>query len=295
MGHLRAAFILLAFFCTVILVLPFQAVALALRLPAARKIPQFYYGLLRRIIGIKVEVHGTMITEGPILLAANHVSYLDMPILGGLGRVAFIAKDEVGRWPFFGLVARLARTIFVDRKHRHRALHDRNQIQQRLKEGDCLVLFPEGTSSDGNGVLPFRSALLSVAELDLSRHEAVKGRPYRVRVQPVSIAYTRSNGVPMGRAGRAAYAWYGDMDFLPHLWRALAEGPLDVVVEFHPPVTVEQLGDRKKLTQYCERTVREGVVRALAGLPEPPAAPVSGAPAPATEETGASEMPLPSA
>jgi lyso-ornithine lipid O-acyltransferase len=266
MGYLRAAFILSVFFVTtLVIVIPFQSVALALRLPISRSFPHHYFKFLCRVLGIRIETHGTPVTEGPLLIAANHTSYLDIPILGALGPFAFIAKTEVKAWPFFGLCADLSRTIFVDRKNRGRALIDRDKIQARLRAGDSLVLFPEGTSSDGNGILSFKSALMSVADLNLSADEARRGRPFRCRVQPVSITYTRLNGVPMGRIKRPLFAWYGDMDLMPHLWSALAAGPVDVTVEFHAPVTAEQMGDRKVLTQHCERVVREGVVRALSG------------------------------
>jgi 1-acyl-sn-glycerol-3-phosphate acyltransferase len=271
MGHLRAAFILSVFFlATLLIVVPVQAVLRLLRLPAALTFPHHYFKFLCRLLGIRIETHGTMVSEGPLLIAANHTSYFDIPVLGALGPVAFIAKTEVKRWPFFGLCADLSRTIFVDRNNRARALFDRNQIQARLRQGDRLVLFPEGTSSDGNGILPFKSALLSVAELDLTDDERRKGQPLHCRVQPVSITYTRLNGLPMGRTRRPQFAWYGDMDLMPHLWAALAAGPIDVAVEFHPAVTAEQLGNRKALAQYCEDVVRAGVVKALAGRQSAP-------------------------
>jgi 1-acyl-sn-glycerol-3-phosphate acyltransferase len=160
-------------------------------------------------------------------------------------------------------------------------MHDRNQIQDRLRAGDALVLFPERTSTDGNNVAPFKSSLLSVAGIHLSDREAEIRRPYRVRVQPVSLAYTRLNGMPMGRRNRPLFAWYGDMDLVTHLWQALVAGPIDVTVHLHPPVTVEQLGNRKALTRHCEAMVRAGVIHAIAGksgLPAPVFAP-PGAPA----------------
>jgi 1-acyl-sn-glycerol-3-phosphate acyltransferase len=266
MSQIRAAMLLCAFFfATLFVVVPVQGTFRLLRLRAAHVFPYHYFKWLCRVLGIRIETHGTMVSEGPLLLAANHTSYFDIPVLGALGPVAFIAKTEVQRWPFFGLCADLNRTIFVDRNNRARAIDDRNQIQTRLRQGDRLVLFPEGTSSDGNGILPFKSSLLSVAELDLTDDEKRKGRPFRCRVQPVSVTYTRLNGLPMGRIKRPLFAWYGDMDLMPHLWSALAAGPIDVVVEFHPPVTAEQLGDRKALARYCEDVVRAGVVKALSG------------------------------
>ncbi|HXZ67103.1 MAG TPA: lysophospholipid acyltransferase family protein [Alphaproteobacteria bacterium] len=271
MSQIRAATLLSAFFlATLVIAIPVQALLRLLRLRASHTFPYLYFKWLCRVLGIRIETHGTMVSEGPLLIAANHTSYFDIPVLGALGPVAFIAKTEVKRWPFFGLCADLNRTIFVDRNNRARAIYDRNQIQARLRQGDRLVLFPEGTSSDGNGILPFKSALLSVAELDLTDDERRKGRPFRCRVQPVSITYTRLNGLPMGRIKRPLFAWYGDMDLMPHLWGALAAGPFDVVVEFHPPVTAEQLGDRKALARYCEDVVRAGVIKALSGRQSAP-------------------------
>jgi 1-acyl-sn-glycerol-3-phosphate acyltransferase len=263
MGQFRAAIILFVFFTTAIFVaIPVQWLLLTLRLPAARTFPHGYYKFLVSMMGIRIEQIGAPDAEGPLLIAANHTSYFDIPVFGSLLPVSFIAKSEVRKWPVFGLCAELDRTIFVDRNSRSRAVTDRDQIQARLRQGDRLVLFPEGTSGDGNSILPFKSSLLSVAELDTGGA--------RCRVQPVSIAYTRLNGLPMGRIKRPLFAWYGDMDLMPHLWAALAAGPVDVAVEFHPAVTVAELGDRKALASHCEEKVREGVVAALTGRRDVP-------------------------
>src|SRR6202012_2697315 len=137
----------------------------------------------------------------------------------------------------------------------------RDDIRDRLQAGDTLVLFPEGTSSDGNGVLPFKRALLGAAEARIdSRH---------VTVQPVSTAYTGIHGIPMGRENRALYAWYGDMELVPHLWEALLTGPIEVLVEFHPPMDVDEVGGRKALGAGCEAIIRRGQARALAGVHGP--------------------------
>ncbi len=204
LGRVRAVAILTMFLISVAIFIPTQALLLLVRAPWARAWPHRYMQFLTGLLGIKINVHGEMVRGGPVLIAANHVSYLDILVLSALGEIAFIAKTQVGGWPIFGQGARVMRTIFVDRDRRQRAMHDRNQIQDRLRAGDALVLFPEGTSTDGNGVAPFKSSLLSVAEIDLSDREAKMGRPYRARVQPVSLAYTRLNGLPMGRRNRPA-------------------------------------------------------------------------------------------
>jgi 1-acyl-sn-glycerol-3-phosphate acyltransferase len=283
MGAMRAGAILTVFLLVTPVFILTQGLSLAARLPWARAYPHHFMRFLCALLGINIEACGEMVRDGPVLIAANHVSYLDILVLSALGEVAFIAKTQVGSWPLFGQGARVMRTIFVDRDRRQRAMHDRDQIQDRLRAGDALVLFPEGTSTDGNNVAPFKSSLLSVAEIDLSDREAEIGRPYRVRVQPASVAYTRLNGMPMGRRNRPLFAWYGDMELFPHLWQALVAGPIDVTVHFHAPVTVEQLGDRKALTRHCEAVVRAGVIHALSGKSGLPAPIFGGAGAAAPE------------
>ncbi len=167
-------------------------------------------------------------------------------------------------WPFFGTLARLQETVFVDRERRTKAAATANEIHDRIGGGDTLVLFPEGTSSDGNRVLPFKSALMAVAQMAVGTGEDAKP----VHVQPVTITYTKLCGMPMGRQFRPYFAWYGDMDLGPHLWEAFGLGPFEVVVEFHDPVTLDAQGNRKKLAAYCEAQVSAGMKRALAGHPE---------------------------
>src|SRR5690606_36949826 len=144
----------------------------------------------------------------------------------------------IAGWPFFGWLAKLQRTVFVERRAARTAVH-RDELSERLSRGDNLVLFAEGTSSDGNRVLPFKSAFFAAAE------PLPDGR--MPLVQPVSIAYTRLGGMPLGRRMRHLYAWYGDMSLLPHLWRVLTSGRGTVEVEFHAPVTLDQFRNRKQL------------------------------------------------
>ncbi len=166
-------------------------------------------------------------------------------------------------WPFFSTLARLQQTVFVERSRRSQTGAARDQIRDRVLQGDALVLFPEGTSSDGNCVLPFKSALMGAAEAVVGTDE--EGKPVHVPVQPVSVAYVGLYGMPMGRENRPLFAWYGDMDLVPHLIEAVKTGPIDVVVEFHEPLTVDMAGGRKKLAALTEAIVREGQTRALRG------------------------------
>ena len=263
MRGLRAAILVFCFVTVTILALPIQWLAVKLRAPAARVIPMIYHRFLCRLIGIRVTTLGMPEEDRPVLIAANHTSWLDIPVLSAQARLSFVAKSEVNQWPFFGLLARLQRTVFIDRGKRSDTHRQRDEILGRLAQGDSLVLFPEGTSGDGNRVLPFNSALFSVAEAEIDDNDGRKP----VTIQPVSVAYCRLHGLPLGRQFRPFFAWYGDMSLVPHLWAAFGAGPLDVVVQFHPPVTIRSFGSRKAMARHCESLVAEGVALALAGRP----------------------------
>jgi 1-acyl-sn-glycerol-3-phosphate acyltransferase len=207
-----------------------------------------------------VTVVGAPAGARPTLYVANHTSYLDIEILGGVIEGAFVAKSEVSRWPFVGWLAKLQRTVFVDRRV-HTTHRQRDAVVDRLKERGNLILFPEGTSADGTRVLPFKSALFAAV------HGANLGFP--VTVQPVSVAYVRLDGIPIGRSYRPFLAWYGDMEMAPHLWTALGLGVVEVTVQFHDPVEVDSFPTRKALAEHCWRVVQSGMASALAGRAQP--------------------------
>jgi lyso-ornithine lipid O-acyltransferase len=215
-----------------------------------------------------------------VLFVSNHVSYADITVLGSLIVGSFIAKTEVARWPLFGWLAKLQRTVFVDRRMRSTRLQ-RDAMTERLAAGDALILFPEGTSGDGNRVLPFKSALFSAAE---TMQEVVP-----IAVQPVSIAYTRLDGMPLGRLLRPFFAWYGTAELAPHLWNMLGLGTVEVVVEFHPPTFIADCGSRKALARYCHARIAGGMAAALSGRPQPLPPPPCAAASPAASEAALSQ------
>lgn len=239
-----------------LMLLPVQVVSVALGSSLAETIPLLYHRGCRHIIGIDVVCLGKISETKPTLFVSNHISYLDITVLASLVRLSFIAKSEVATWPLFGLLAKLQRSVFVERRPA-RTAHHRDAIGARLDAGDRLVLFAEGTSSDGNRVLPFKSALFSVAE------RTTDGVP--LAIQPVSIAYVRLDGLPLGREWRAYYAWYGDMEMPAHFWKIFTLGRVTVEVRFHPPVTIQDIGNRKALSDYCHHQVAQGVTEALTG------------------------------
>ena len=242
--------------------LPLQLLALLFRLPLARRLPRFYHRMCCRIFGIKLEVFGRRSRARPTLFVGNHSSYLDISIYGALIDGSFVAKTEVGEWPFFGILAKAQRSVFVDRRISS-SREQASALRQRLEARDNLILFPEGTSNDGTSVLPFKSALFAVAEIE------VRGKP--IAVQPVSISYTRLDGVPIGRHLRPFFAWYGDMELVPHIRQLVGLGRPTVTVTFHDPVTIAAFGSRKALAEHCHAVVARSHADALAGRLQPPA------------------------
>jgi lyso-ornithine lipid O-acyltransferase len=216
---------------------------------------QFYWKVVCRLIGLHVRVIGApahATSDGrPVVFVSNHSSWLDVPVLGSRLPAAFIAKEEVGSWPVVRTLARLGRTVYVRRK-RASTVAERNEMQGRLAHGDSLILFPEGTTSDGSRVLPFRTAFLSIAEVPATK----TGLP--PIVQPVSVVYDRLAGLPMGRASRPLFAWYGDMDIGSHFWRLAQHKGLRATVLLHQPLDPLAFASRKELAATCWNIVADG-------------------------------------
>lgn len=247
--------------------MPVQAAGLALRRRWVERLPVFYHRVCCRILGFAVRTLGTPAGGVSTLYVANHVSYTDIAVLGSVLKASFIAKSEVAGWPLFGQLAKLQRSIFIDRQARSAALQ-LNAVAQRLAEGGALILFAEGTSGDGNRVLPFKTTLFAAAEMPTPAGA--------VAVQPVSVAYTRLDGIPIGRLYRPFFAWYGSMTLAPHLWTMLGLGVVEVVVEFHPATTLALCGSRKALAQYCRARIAGGMAAALTGRPQTAPLPPAG-------------------
>jgi 1-acyl-sn-glycerol-3-phosphate acyltransferase len=238
-----------------------QAFLLLFKLPMAHTFPRDYHRLCVSLLGIKIVVAGKRSKTRPTLYVANHSSYLDIPVLGAILPASFVAKAEVASWPFFGMLAKLQQTIFIDRKPKNAAEHS-DDMKSRLIRGDSLILFPEGTSSDGNRTLPFKTPLFSVASLRIPDRNGIE---HPVTIQPVSVTCISLDGMPMGRFLRPIYAWYGDMPLVPHVWQLLKLGRITVMVHFHDPVDVETFGSRKAVAEHCWRAVSDGVSDAVAG------------------------------
>lgn len=260
---------LAGFVSLVILCVP---VFLFLRLAApsvAQRMPRFFHQALCRLVGMRVRMRGalwdfTVDQTVPTLFVSNHSSYLDIPALGSVIQACFVAKSEVASWPFIGMMAKLQNTIFIERRKNRAATH-RDTLRETLEAGKNLIVFPEGTSSDGMRTLPFKSTLFSVVEKPLANGSYVK-------VQPVTILCTEIGRMPIGRAWRPYYAWYGDMTLVKHVWDVFKIGDFTIDILFHNPVTIEDFGNRKMLASYCEHAVAEGVNQCVTGRFEKPLA-----------------------
>ena len=265
MSTLRAFFLLTVFLLATLIAFFWQKFLLRFKLKQRKTFPNRFHRFLCRLFGIRITVIGRPIRDRGVLMVGNHASYLDILIISAIAHVSFVGRSDVADWPLFGAMAKLQETVFVVRSRRSGAGESRDLIRERLREGDTLVLFPEGTTTDGNRVIAFKSSLMGAVETDMGTDQT--GRRRAVPVQPFSIAYVRRHGMPLGREDRPYYAWYGDMELLPHLWEGLKAGPLDVVVEFYPPIAVDGLGGRKKIAALAEEIVRSGLRRALSGRP----------------------------
>jgi 1-acyl-sn-glycerol-3-phosphate acyltransferase len=248
--RVRLGWILLALAPAVGLGIPLQWLALRARF-GYRRLPLCFHRYVARVFRVRIRHVGAPATTRPLLIVSNHVSWLDITVLSTGLPVSFIAKSEVATWPLFGLFARLQRSVFVDRAKRSDTGQVNAEIAGRLRAGDPIVLFAEGTTSDANRVLPFRSALIGAAGAAVA---GADGAP--VHIQPLAVTYTRRHGLPVTRTERPAIAWYGDMDLLPHLADLLCAGPLDVTLSWGEPVSYAAAGDRKAVTRMAEARIR---------------------------------------
>ena len=247
---LRALLIGAFFFIITPLLISLQWLLDKLNLPGWGTIAVGYYRLLCRLLRIHIRVVGEPVHNRAVLFVSNHVSWADILVIGSIAPVAFVAKREVASWPLVGVTAKLQRTVFVDRARRRQTGQAIGEIVQRLASGTSVVLFAEGTSSDGNRVLPFRSALVGAVE----EAGAQAGRD--IVIQPMSIGYTCLHGIPMGRQHRPLVAWYGDLDFMPHIKAFITRGAVDAVVSYGDPVAADAAADRKAMTKSLESAVR---------------------------------------
>lgn len=259
-GLIRITIMAIIIAVVTVLLLPFQIFASRAKRFWHKSLPMFWQGLMCKMMGLRVHSSGAVASDRPLLLVANHISWADILVLGSLGQVSFVAKSEVKSWPLFGTFAVLQNTVFIERDQKKKSGAQADAIASRLKQGDVLVLFAEGTSTDGNHILPFKSSLFGAAKVALQ--DAPDGH---VLVQPVSIAYTKLHGIAMGRYHRPVAGWPGNVALIKSLMGVMRAGAIDVEVTFGEPYVVTKSTNRKKLANMVETEIRAMHRSSLAG------------------------------
>ena len=244
---------LIIFLLLTLALLPFQFIIVFFIKHYTYVIPYFYHKICRRIFGIKIKTFGKVSINLPNLLISNHASYLDIIILGSLFKTSFVAKKEISKWPLFGILAKLQNTIFIDRKISS-LKNQENKIMKHLNKKKNLVIFPEGTSSDGNRVLPFKSSLFNIFEKNLNT---------KISIQTITIVYKKINGIPMNRTERKNITWHSNMDLVPNMLNVLKKLSIEVEIIFNEEFLPNKEYDRKKLALYCWEKINYNLTNSL--------------------------------
>lgn len=238
------ALAILVFGCLLLLLLVrlVERPLFGLKRPMTPFITQFVCRNAFRLLGMGFSTSGELMAEHGAVVA-NHSSWLDIFALNARKRVYFVSKSEVASWPGIGWLARATGTVFIERNPA-RAREQTQLFEQRLLAGHKLLFFPEGTSTDGLRILPFKTTLFAAFFTNELKDVAY--------IQPVNVIYYAPPGEPA-----RFYGWWGDMEFAEHLLKTLAaRRPGSVELVYHPSVRVADFADRKTLAAHCERVVR---------------------------------------
>ena len=252
-GGLRVALMVLI----TLVAVPVFLIGLGLRKLLGRWV-SFHFGiawvwakLLLFLVGMRLRVHGHPISSGA--LVANHSSWIDILALRAVRLIYFVSKAEVASWPGVGYISRITGTVFIERK-RTEAKRQEAVLRERIAAEQLLCFFPEGTSTDGLRVLPFKSSLFSAF--------FEEGKGTGIQIQPVTLRYRVRRGAALPAA---FYGWWGTMGFERHIWDVVTRsfgGRVDVI--FHTPVLASDFADRKALAEHCEARVAQGMERPAA-------------------------------
>jgi 1-acyl-sn-glycerol-3-phosphate acyltransferase len=245
-----------AFFVGVILVhLWASAFGISRRWSIITRVTRSFSTLVRSLLNIEVMREGSLdrLEDGGYLIVSNHLGYLDGIVLGSLFAVTYVSKKEVKGWPFIGHWVALIGTIFVDRKSKEKVLLVVEEIAERLRQKSNVLLFPEGTSTDGERLLPFQSPFFAAPLMA------------GAEVAPVTLTYRRINGRPLTNADRDRVYWYGEMEFGGHFWKLLALRSIEVSVTIHPKLEASRYKNnslgRKQLSQACHEVIAQELDR----------------------------------
>ncbi len=237
---------------------PAQAVVQKVAPRARPRVPSLFLKLACSSLGLQVRLQGApLVKKGGVLFVSNHLGWADIPALGSKLLASFVAKAEIDQWGLFGYLTRLQGAIYVKREDRLHVGDQAGEIAARLARGGRVIMFPEGTNSDGTRVLPFKSSLFAVAQ---SMDACV--------IQPVTLAYTRVNGMPVTRRLLPSLAWVGDTELKPHIAEFMRLGKIRADILVHEPVHASDFADRKALARHCQEVVSAGYTRLMHGAVE---------------------------
>ena len=218
-------------------------------------IPRKFHWFGCTFLGMHVNVIGTPSTKRATLLVSNHISWTDIIAVGSKADVTFVAKSEVRDWFFVGFMGSLQRTLYVDRKKRSDAHRASKEMGKRMASGGAVLLFAEGQSDLGTHVLPFRSALIGAAQ-----HAMQEAGAGEVMIQPLTIAYTKLQGLPVGRTDRSFIAWIKSKSTKQNFTEILTGGTREVTLAFGTPRVLGAGADRKVVAREMETEVRRMLV-----------------------------------
>ena len=253
MAYRRAFLLLLALLGFYLVGAPIQRLARRRGWALARNIPPFFARTICGLLGLRVRFEGEQLGPKPRMIVSNHVSWSDILVFASRETPCFVAKSEVAGWPMLGTFARVQETIFVRRDSRADVPRVNAAMAEKMMAGEDVLLFGEGTSSDGEGVLSFKPSHFAAARDLLRLYPAVAS----VTVQPAAIAYVSAGGQKLDAAGRRRLAWVGDAELAPHVWQLLKSAPVDCVVRFGAPLAFSLDSDRKAIALATEERVRE--------------------------------------
>ncbi len=253
MPYFRTFFLILALLGFYAFGVPIQALARRRGWALSQNISVFFSRTICALLGLRVHFEGdALLGPKPRMIVANHVSWSDILALASRETPCFVAKSEVAGWPLLGAFARVQDTIFVRRDSRADVPRVNALMARKMIAGEDVLLFGEGTSTDGAGVLSFKPSHFAAAREALRLFPDVA----EVTIQPAAIVYTHARGKPLDEESRRALAWFGDADLAPHIWLLLKSAPVDCLVRFGAPLAFRADSDRKAIALETENRVR---------------------------------------
>lgn len=250
---MRGVFSIGALFSFTFAMMPVYHFATIIRARTHVPLALFYLRMLNRILNVRVHVVGKPQGSGPFMFASNHASWLDIPVLGSILPMGFMALADLRQYHGFGFMARQGRSQFVSGSQSKALVSERATFEAQLRAGKNMAFFPEAMIGTGNSLYDFRSSFMGMT--------TKQGDP--IAAIPVSISYAYVHGMPMSRKTRAQFGWRGNCSVAATIWNAACLGPMDVVVEFHSPLADEAKKERKEIAQHCQQNCARGLARGL--------------------------------